>query len=290
MNAISRVSVLASVGLLPIFLLSANTAEKKPNVLFILADDFGYNDLSCMGSKYYETPNIDQIAQKGMVFTNKYAACQVCSPSRASILTGKFPARHGITDWIGAASGEKWRSAKRFSQLLPPEYVHSLPSEYITLPEALKAAGYKTFFAGKWHLGEKGSWPEDHGFDINIGDWDAGSPKGGYFSPYENPILMDGKDGENLSMRLAQETVKFLKENNPEQTGKPVLHTCRFMQFMAPLKLLRKNGANTVKRLKIQALRHPDLRWGISFQSVRFRTIRFMPDWLNRWTMRLEWY
>lgn len=121
MNAISRVSVLASVGLLPIFSLSVSTAEKKTNVLFILADDFGYHDMSCTGSKFYETPNIDKIASQGMVFTNGYSACQVCSPSRASIMSGKFPARHGITDWIGAASGEKWRSAKRFTQLLPPE-------------------------------------------------------------------------------------------------------------------------------------------------------------------------
>jgi len=235
MNTISRVSVIASVGLFPIFSLSAKTVAKRPNVLFILADDFGYHDMSCAGSKFYETPNIDKIAGQGMVFTNGYAACQVCSPSRASIMSGKFPACHGITDWIGAASGEKWRKEKRFSQLLPPEYVHKLPAEYVTLPEALKQAGYKTFFAGKWHLGEKGSWPEDHGFDINIGGWDAGSPKGGYFSPYENPILQDGKDGENLSIRLAQETVKFLKENNPEQTGKPVFAYLSFYAVHGPI-------------------------------------------------------
>lgn len=235
MNAISRVSVLTSIGLLPILSLSANKPEKKPNVLFILADDFGYHDMSCMGSKFYETPNIDKIASQGMVFTNGYAACQVCSPSRASIMSGKFPARHGITDWIGAASGEQWRNAKRFNQLLPPEYVRSLPSEYVTLPEALKLAGYKTFFAGKWHLGEKGSLPEDHGFDINVGGWDAGSPKGGYFSPYENPKLQDGKDGENLSMRLAQETVEFLKENNPNQTGKPVFAYLSFYAVHGPI-------------------------------------------------------
>ena len=187
--------------------------QVKPNVLFILADDFGYHDLSIMGSKYYETPNIDRIANEGMIFTDGYAACQVCSPSRASIMSGKFPARHGITDWIGARTGEEWRKAGRFNQLLPPEYVHALPQEYITLPEAMKEAGYKTFFAGKWHIGEKGSWPEDHGFDINKGGWDVGSPRGGYFAPWENPNLKSGLDGENLSMRLANETVNFIKEN-----------------------------------------------------------------------------
>ncbi|MBT3382803.1 MAG: sulfatase [Prolixibacteraceae bacterium] len=185
----------------------------KPNILFILADDFGYHDLSVTGSKFYETPNIDRIANEGMIFTDGYATCQVCSPSRASIMSGKFPARHGITDWIGARTGEEWRKAGRFNQLLPPEYVHALPHEYTTLPEAMKEVGYKTFFAGKWHIGTNGSWPEDHGFDINKGGWDVGSPRGGYFSPWENPNLESGPDGENLSMRLAQETVNFIKEN-----------------------------------------------------------------------------
>jgi arylsulfatase A-like enzyme len=200
-----------------IFLLSAcqpkPVEKQKPNFLFILADDYGYYDVGISGSKFYETPNIDRIASEGMIFTDGYAACQVCSPSRASIMSGKFPARHGITDWIGAPTGENWRKAGRHTQLLPPEYVHSLEKDYITLPEAMKEAGYLTFFAGKWHLGEKGSWPEDHGFDINKGGWDVGSPKGGYFAPWENPNLESGPDGENLSMRLAKETVNFIKEN-----------------------------------------------------------------------------
>ncbi len=203
----------------------------KPNILFILADDFGYTDLSCMGSKYYETPNIDKIAKAGMIFTNGYAACQVSSPSRASIMTGKFPARHGITNWIGEASGEEWRKLNRHTQLLPPEYLHNLPSEYITLPEALKESGYKTFFAGKWHLGVKGSWPEDHGFDINKGGWEVGSPKGGYFSPFENPNLPDGPNGENLEMRLANETVKFIKS----QKGTPFFAYLSFYAVHSPI-------------------------------------------------------
>ncbi len=185
--------------------------ETRPNVLFILADDFGYHDMSVMSSEYYETPNIDRIATEGMIFTNGYAACQVCSPSRASIMSGKFAARHGITDWIGAPTGKNWRKTGRSNQLLPPESEHALNTEYVTRPEAMKEVGYLTFFAGKWHLGEKGSWPEDHGFDINKGGWDVGSPKGGYFSPWENPNLPNGPDGENLSMRLAKETADFIK-------------------------------------------------------------------------------
>ncbi|MEN8116793.1 MAG: sulfatase [Bacteroidota bacterium] len=187
--------------------------KQKPNILFILVDDYGYTDCGVMGSKYYETPNVDRIAREGMIFTDGYATCQVCSPSRASIMSGKFPARHGITDWIGAKTGEDWSKIGRATQLLPPEYVQTLPHKYVTMPEAMKEAGYRTFFAGKWHIGDKGSWPEDHGFDINKGGWDVGSPKGGYFAPWENPNLESGPDGENLSMRLAKETVNFIKNN-----------------------------------------------------------------------------
>ncbi len=187
--------------------------KQKPNILFIVADDLGYHDLSCMGSTFYETPNIDKIANQGMLFTDGYAACQVCSPSRASLISGKFPARHGVTDWIGAQTGEDWKNAGTNTKVLPPEYKHRLANEFITLPEALKEAGYFTFFAGKWHVGDKGSWPEDHGFDINKGGWDVGSPKGGFFAPWNNPNLKSGPDGESLTMRLAQETANFIKAN-----------------------------------------------------------------------------
>jgi arylsulfatase A-like enzyme len=201
-------SIIAMVGCT-----SSTVEQSKPNVLFILADDFGYHDMSSSGSTYYETPNLDKISKEGMTFTDGYAACQVCSPSRASIMSGKSPARHGITDWIGAKSGEDWRKTGRFNKLLPAEYNHNLEKKYITLPEAMKEAGYKTFFAGKWHLGEEGSWPTDHGFDINKGGWTLGSPSGGYYSPWENPNLDNIKDGENLSMRLAEETVTFMKQH-----------------------------------------------------------------------------
>ena len=202
------------------------SSSKRPNILFILADDLGYHDLSCMGSQYYETPNIDRIAEEGMVFTNGYATCQVCSPSRASIMSGKFPARHGITDWIGAKTDTAWRRAGRFNKLLPPNYVHQLPHEYVTLPEAMQGAGYKTFFSGKWHLGKEGSWPTDHGFDINKGGWHVGSPRGGYFSPWENPNLENTADGENLSMRLAKETADFIKAHQDSSFFRLLVFLC----------------------------------------------------------------
>lgn len=202
--------------MLSALLISCNTVHETKNILFILVDDYGYNDMSFRNSNFYETPNIDRLAKEGMIFNEGYATCQVCSPSRASIMSGKFPARHGITDWIGAPAGTDWRKNNRHNKLLPPDYKRNLPSEYLTLPEALREEGYTTFFAGKWHLGTKGSWPENHGFDINIGGWDSGSPQGGYFSPFRNPNLKNNKDGENLSMRLANETVNFMKENKDD--------------------------------------------------------------------------
>ena len=171
---------------------------KRPNVLYILADDLGWCDLSIEGSSLYESPNIDRIGSEGMRFTQGYAACQVCSPSRASILTGKYPPRHGITDWIGAPSGEEWRKAGRFSKMLPPDYERGLRAEEITFAEVFRRTGYRTFFAGKWHLGDKGTDPEDFGFEVNKGGWRVGSPNGGYFAPWNNPKLDSGPDGESL--------------------------------------------------------------------------------------------
>ncbi|SHI31437.1 sulfatase [Algibacter luteus] len=187
--------------------------QTKPNVLFILVDDLGYHDLGVTGSTFYETPNVDKLANQGMIFTNGYAASRVCSPSRASIMTGKFTARHGITDWIGAKTGEAWRSRDRHDKLLPADYVQALPIEEITIAEAFKSNGYKTYFAGKWHLGDEGSYPENHGFDINIGGIEAGSPKGGYFAPWQNPKLKNNQDGENLTIRLANETASFISKH-----------------------------------------------------------------------------
>jgi len=184
---------------------------RRPNILFILADDLGWNDLGATGSTYYQSPHLDRIAAEGTRFTQAYAACQVCSPSRASILTGKVPPRHGITDWIGAAWGPDWRRHQRHTKLLPPAYRQELGAEEITLPAVLRAAGYRTLFVGKWHLGDTGAHPEDRGFDVNIGGWKAGSPVGGYFAPYQNPMLADGPPGECLPLRLAREMSRLIE-------------------------------------------------------------------------------
>lgn len=188
------------------------TKDKKPNIVFILVDDLGYHDLGVTGSKFYETPNIDALAYQSVMFTQGYAASRVCSPSRASIMTGKFTARHGITDFIGAKVGTDWRTKNRFDKMLPASYVQSLPKEDMVMAEAFKNNGYHTFFAGKWHLGGKGSHPEDHGFNINKGGYYRGMPVAGFFSPWVNPNLKSKGKGENLTMRLAQETANFIKQ------------------------------------------------------------------------------
>lgn len=194
-----------------ILALSCGLAEAAPpNVVLILVDDLGKHDLGFEGSSFYETPEIDALAARSMRFRQGYACCQVCSPSRASILLGQFPARHGITDWIGAATGSDWN---RQDKMLPANYTQELPAEHTSLAEAFREANYRTFFAGKWHLGGDGSHPEDHGFEINRGGHHRGSPPGGFFSPYRNPKLSDGPPGESLTLRLAEETADFI--NSP---------------------------------------------------------------------------
>ena len=192
---------------------SQNIESSKPNIVFILVDDMGYHDLGCTGSAYYETPNIDQLASESMQFTQGYATCQVCSPSRVSIMTGQYPARHGVTDYIGAPEGEDWRKRNRFTKHLPASYVWQMNLETVNMPEAFKENGYVTFFAGKWHMGDTGNTPLDHGFDINKGGNKKGAPSGGYFTPYNNPDLENGPDGENLTIRLANETANFIESN-----------------------------------------------------------------------------
>ena len=184
----------------------AATAHAKPNIIFILADDYGWRDVGCYGSTFYETPHLDQLAAQGMRFTCAYAACNVCSPTRASILTGKFPARLHLTDWLpGRADSPR-------QMLLRPEIRQQLPLEEVTLAEALKEAGYATCFVGKWHLGGPGFYPDKQGFDLNIGGCEKGSPPS-YFSPYRLPTLTDGPKGEYLTDRLTDEAVKFIEQS-----------------------------------------------------------------------------
>lgn len=239
-----------------------------PNILFFLADDLGYMDIGANHPKtFYETPNIDGLARKGMRFTSGYAACPVCSPTRASILTGRYPQRVGITDYIGAAQPEKW---PRPTKLLPAPYQEKLALEETTLAEAFKAHGYATFFAGKWHLGMTNYWPENQGFDINLGGIDRGGPYGGgkYFSPYGNPRLPDGPPGEHLPDRLATETAKFIAANRE----RPFLAYLSFYSVHTPL--MARADLKAKYEAKAKTLANPGPAWG----QERERQVRLVQD------------
>ena len=174
-----------------------------PNFVFVLVDDLGWADVEVYGSSFYETPNVDRLAAQGARFTNAYAAGPVCSPTRGSILTGRYPARTDTTNWFGG---------NVVGKLLPAPYLDYLPLEEVTIAERLQDAGYATGFFGKWHLGGEGYYPENQGFDVNVAGYEAGMPFAGYFSPYDNPKLQDGPEGEHLTVRLADESIRFLEQ------------------------------------------------------------------------------
>ncbi len=232
-------------------------AKKNPNVLLIVADDLGYTDLSIYGSSFYETPVLDQLGKDGIRFTNGYATCPVCSPSRSSIQTGKYPVKSGITDWIpgryastGTTPTDRWKN-------LPTQ--NNLNLEEVTIAEILKDNGYNTFFAGKWHLGETPEyWPENQGYDINMGGHSKGSPTrntetgaNGFFSPYSNPRLTDGPVGEYLPDRLSAETIKFIESQTSE---KPFLICLPFYLVHNPQQAKEEQIAYFTKKRNVSAI------------------------------------
>ena len=200
----------------------------RPNVIFVLVDDLGWTDLACFGSEYYRTPNIDRLAAEGIKFTDAYAACAVCSPTRAAVMTGRYPARVGITDWIRARfqGGKKPADGKNPSgyiasgkrPLLCPRNPLWMEREEVTIAEMLKPLGYASSHIGKWHLGMDDWYPRHQGFDENRGGCDYGQPPS-YFDPYKNrrlsgiPHLEPRKVGEYLTDREADEAVDFIERH-----------------------------------------------------------------------------
>lgn len=194
---------------------------RPQNIVLFLIDDLGWMDLGCQGSTYYQTPNVDKLAAEGVRFTDAYAACAVCSPTRASILTGKYPARLLLTDWLPSG---RWKPS---SKLIEGRKIRGLPLEEYTLAETLRDAGYQTIHIGKWHLGsEPFCLPQHHGFDINIAGNAHGAP-GQYFFPYQGDwaipttplratwnVLPDGKPGEYLTSRLTDEAVTIIEKSD----------------------------------------------------------------------------
>ncbi|NNJ26807.1 sulfatase [Alienimonas chondri] len=228
-----------SLALVPMLFVVGNAAGASPrgdgeagppNVVLFLVDDLGANDLGCTGSTFYETPNIDALAASGTRFAQAYAACPVCSPTRASIMTGRHPVRVDITDWIPGA-----RRKGRFQHV---DDRNELALEEVTLAETLKEEGYGTFFAGKWHLGDEGHWPTEQGFDFNIGGNHKGSPPGGYYAPWTNPTLTARADGEYLTDRLSDETAAYVQNatgGEQGEAGKPFFAMLSFYNVHTPI-------------------------------------------------------
>ena len=182
---------------------------RRPNIVFILLDDLGWRDLTCYGSSFYETPNLDRLAMQGMRFTDAYAACPVCSPTRASLLTGKYPATLGLTDWID------WGIAchPRKGRLVDVPYIRQMPLSESSLARALRDGGYATWHVGKWHLGTRGFYPTDHGFDVNIGGCEWGMPCKGYWSPWGIPTLPDAAPGTYLTDHLTNQAMELIRQH-----------------------------------------------------------------------------
>ncbi|MCH7689218.1 MAG: sulfatase [Planctomycetes bacterium] len=184
---------------------STTLEAAKPNIVFILADDLGWTDLGCFGSKYYETPNIDRLAQQGMRFTSAYSNGPNCAPTRACLMSGRYTPRHGIYT-VGTGT----RGKEQFRKMIPVENKTVLSTNVVTIAERLQAAGYTTAHMGKWHLGNPPqAGPNEQGFDLNVAGDRRGSPPT-YFSPYRNTYLEDGPKGEYLTDRLTDEAVKFI--------------------------------------------------------------------------------
>ena len=256
--------LIAVSGLIPAISCYSQAGQKnqdKPNIVLLLVDDLGWKDVGFMGSKYYETPNIDKLARQGMVFTNAYAACAVSSPTRASIQTGRYPARIGITDWIRARfqlNTNEIKASEPYEEnngkkLRTPANPFWMELSEVTIAEVLKQSGYFTCHIGKWHLGTDDYYPEKQGYDLNIAGCDMGQPVN-YFDPYTNqkgvgfPNLKPRQTGEYLVDRLADELKTVIEQNK----DKPFFINMCYYAVHTPLmgkqeiidKYKLKNGIN----------------------------------------------
>lgn len=191
---------------------AAAQRKRRPNIVVILIDDYGWRDTGFNGSKFYETPNIDRLAREGMVFTNGYSASAVCSPTRAAIMTGKAPTRLHLTSHLQGASN-------RFhhTKVIQPITRLALPLDEVTIAELLRAEGYRTGCVGKWHLGAQGFLPSDQGFDVSLGGDEAGSTNNFFYPEWRKKVNLDGKPGDYLTGRLTTLAADFIRENKTRE-------------------------------------------------------------------------
>jgi arylsulfatase A-like enzyme len=237
----------------------------RPNVVFILIDDMGWRDISCYGSEFYETPNLDKLYAEGMHFSDAYAACPVCSPTRASILSGKYPARVGVTNYIGG---------KTQGRLIDAPYTDHLPLEEKSLATALSEDGYATWHVGKWHLGGESFWPLKHGFQVNVGGCHMGHPKSGYFAPWNIPNLEEGEEGEYLTDKLTDEAVRLIKGHEGD---KPFFLNMSYYSVHTPIQAKQEVVAKYEEKArrmgldKVETFREGDFFPGEQKQHLRIQ-------------------
>jgi len=248
--------------------------SRPPNIVFILADDLGWADLGCYGSTFHETPNLDRLATDGARFTDAYAASPVCSPTRASLLSGKYPSTVGVTQYIGGHG---------VGRLTDVPYFGFLPTQERSLARALREGGYRTWHVGKWHLGPRRCWPDQHGFDINLGGCDWGLPKS-YWSPYACPTLEDGADGEYLTDRLTDEAIHLIEAAGDDRPFFLNLwHYAVHIPIDAPPSLVAKYRAKAtalgLDRIKPFAVGEPFGVWHQRAARITRRTIQSDPDY-----------
>jgi len=210
---------------------NAPQKHSAPNLILILIDDLGCRDLGAFGSSFYETPNMDRLVREGMRFDRAYASCPVCSPTRASLMSGKSPANVGVTQWIGGHTEGKLRDVP---------YLHYLPLEEKSLATALREGGYQTWHVGKWHLGDEAFYPEQHGFDANIGGCHFGHPPNGFFAPYDPLPIANAPAGEYLTDRLTEEALRLIRGRGEKPFFLNLWHYAVHTPIQAPADLVEK--------------------------------------------------
>ncbi|WP_232820238.1 sulfatase [Brachybacterium sp. YJGR34] len=247
-------------------------STRRPNILLLHIDDLGWSDLGCYGSTFYETPRLDALARASCSFTEAYAASPVCSPSRAALMTGKVPARVGITQWIGGSG---------VAALSDVPYHHDLPRNEYTLPRALRDGGYTTWHVGKWHLGAGTSGPLAHGFDVNIGGGHRGSPNT-YFAPWGIEDLPESDPGTYLTDALTDHVLALIREHDGERPF--FLHLAQYAvhaPIQAPEELVakyrRKAQALGLDRVDPFEVGERKPMWGQEHQRVIRRTVQSDP-------------
>jgi arylsulfatase A-like enzyme len=244
-NSTLKLLVVGSIFLALGFNLQAEkTVQAKPNIIFFLVDDMGWMDCTVNGSQYYETPNMERLAKNGIVFKSAYTVNPLCSPTRASILSGKYPERFHLTTPSGHLPPNPdtplmKESAAAWNKVVCPDSRHFMPLEEYTIAEALKTAGYATAHMGKWHCGQEAYWPEKQGFDINIAGGSYPGPPS-YFSPYHNVKLKDGPDKEYLTDRLTDEALNYLESNKDTTFYLNLWHFAVHAPYQGQMNLIRK--------------------------------------------------